>query len=117
MAIEEACISALSEREIKPRLLIEIKNFIENLRSTLDFTARGLFAEYGSTTISNPRIYFPYAPINQSEEKFQRSQRIDYCIPGLSTTRPDILTKLEPYQHSASSENKWLPDHRVSSNQ
>lgn len=107
--IEEAYNASLSEKEIKPKLLIEIKNFMENLRSALDFAARGLFQNYGSSTVSNPKIYFPYASLSQSKEEFQKSQRIDAHIPGLSTSRPDIATKIESYQHFAAPNNRWLP--------
>jgi hypothetical protein len=107
--IEEAYNASLSEKEIKPKLLIEIKNFMENLRSALDFAAHGLFQNYGSSTSLNPKIYFPYASLSQSKEEFQKSRRIDVCIPGLSTSRPDIATKIESYQHFAAPNNRWLP--------
>ena len=107
--IEEAYNASLSEKEIRPKLLIEIKNFMENLRSALDFTAHGLFQNYGSSTASNPSIYFPYASLSQSKEEFQRSRRVDTCIPGLSTGRPDIVAKIESYQHFTDPNNRWLP--------
>jgi hypothetical protein len=37
---------SLHEKSLKASLLIEIKNFMENLRSALDFTAHGLFEKY-----------------------------------------------------------------------
>jgi len=107
--IEKVYNASLSEKEIKPKLLIEIKNFMENLRSALDFTAHGLFQRYGSSTASNPKIYFPYASLSQSKEEFQKSRRVDACIPGLSTSRPDIVAKIESYQHFAAPNNGWLP--------
>ncbi len=107
--IEESYAASLSEKEITPRLLIEIKNFMENLRSALDFAAHGIFQKYGSTTSSNPKIYFPYASSSQSKLDFQNSHRIDACIPGLSASRPDIVTKIESFQHFASPGNRWLP--------
>jgi len=107
--IEEAYNASLSEKEIKPKLLIEIKNFMENLRSALDFAAHGLFQNYGSSIASNQKIYFPYASLSQSKEEFQKSRRVDACIPGLSTSRPDIVKKIESYQHFAVPNNRWLP--------
>jgi hypothetical protein len=107
--IEEAYNASLSEKEITPNILIEIKNFMENLRSSLDFMAYGLFKLYGSSSASNPKIYFPYASLIQSKEEFQKSRRIDTCIPGLSTSRPDIAAKIESYQHFAAPNNRWLP--------
>jgi len=109
--IQSAYEASLSDKEIKPKLLIEIKNFMENLRSALDFTAHGLFHRYGSSasTSKSPRISFPYAIMNQSEADFRRSNRIDTCIPGLSSNRPDIAEKIISFQHFSDDRNKWLP--------
>lgn len=107
--IENAYHASLSEKEIKPNLLIGIKNFMENLRSSLDFSAHGLFQKYGFSSSPNHNIYFPYALLSQSQEDFRRSRRIDVCIPGISTNRPDICGKLESYQHFVSPNNRWLP--------
>jgi hypothetical protein len=107
--IEVAYKFSLSEKEIKPNLLIEIKNFMENLRSALDFTAHGLFQKYGSSSTLNPKIYFPYAYLSQSKEGFQKSRRVDVCIPGLSIKRPDVIEKIESYQHFTNPRNRWLP--------
>jgi len=82
---------------------------MENLRSALDFTAHGLFDKYGTSPGPSKDIYLPYARLNQSEEQFRRSGRIDKCIPGLSASRPDIAARLESYQHFAAPENRWLP--------
>jgi len=43
--------------------------------------------------------------ISQSGEEFRKSRRIDACIPGLSASRPDIVAKVESYQHFAALEN------------
>ena len=107
--VKSAYEAALSDKEIKPKLLIEIKNLMENLRSALDFTAHGLFYKYGLSTAKSSGIYFPYAIMNQSEAEFRRSNRIDTCIPGLSSNRPDIAEKIISFQHFSDERNKWLP--------
>ena len=107
--IQSAYETSLSDQKVKPQLLIEIKNFMENLRSALDFTAHGLFDKYGASTSRSPRIYFPYATLNQSETCFRRSSKIDACIPGLSSNRPDIAEKIISFQHFSAEQNKWLP--------
>lgn len=101
--------ASLLAKEIRAELLIEIKNLMENLRSALDYTAHYLFGKFGRSNRPNPRIYFPYAPLNQSQTQFQKKKRIDACIPGLSASRPDIVAKLESYQCFASPDNRWLP--------
>jgi hypothetical protein len=107
--IEETYNASLSQKEINPKLLIEIKNFMENIRSALDYAANGIYQKYGSSTDAKPKIYFPYASLNQSKEEFQKSRRIDTCIPGLTSSRADIVMKLMSYQHFESPKNKWLP--------
>lgn len=107
--LQKAYDDALHEQAIKPPLLIEIKNIMENLRSALDFAANGLFDSYGSSSRSSPNIYFPYAKLNQTQAEFQASNRIENCVPGITASRPDIVAKLDSYQHYAAADNRWLP--------
>lgn len=99
---------SLNEQAVKPELLIEIKNLMENLRSALDFTALGLFTAFVRSQ-KNPRIYFPYARLDQSREEFISANIIEKNIPGISAVRPDIADRLEAYQHYSSPSNRWLP--------
>src|SRR5438128_1534615 len=107
--LEKAYQESLAEHTVKPALLIDIKNITENLRSALDYAAHGLFTKYGTSSKANPKIYFPYATLSQNQSAFKASNRIDICIPGLSTKRPDIVAQLESYQHYTDPTNKWLP--------
>ena len=107
--IEQAYRESLHDKEVKPRLLVEIKNVMENLRSALDFAAHGLFSKYGASPKPDPGVYFPYALEGQSVGDFRAKQRIDQCIPGLAAARPDIVQKLESNQHFADAKNRWLP--------
>src|SRR6266513_308693 len=87
----------LEEQAIKPEFQIEVKNFVENLRSALDYCARGLFEKYGKSTKANPKIYFPCAKRGDDRKKF-RDEIVDHNIPGLLASRPDIVDHLESYQ-------------------
>ncbi|MBT8534610.1 hypothetical protein G6725_01125 [Polynucleobacter paneuropaeus] len=107
--IQDEYAASLSKKNIDSSLLIGIKNFMENLRSALDFSAHGLFEAYGASSKSNPKIYFPYAALSQSFEEFRRKNYIEGGIPGISTSRPDVVSRIESYQHFSSIENKWLP--------
>jgi hypothetical protein len=97
----------LEEQAIKPLFLIEIKNFMENVRSALDYCASALFAKYGYSKKAYPKIYFPYAKLTDDRHKF-RTEIVERTIPGLLFSRPDIVIKLESYQHFGNS-GKWLP--------
>lgn len=107
--IEKVYADSLAEKEVKPTLLVEIKNLMENLRSALDFTAHALFDKYGSSTKKNPRIYFPYATGAQDLEQFRNAKRVDSCIPGLTISRPDIVMLLEDFQHFGRESMGWVP--------
>ena len=109
LKIQKAYNESLHEKSVKRTLLIEIKNLMENLRSALDFAAHGLFDKCGSCARSNPKVYFPYASLAQTQAAFMSSNRIEVCIPGISSSRPDIVAKLESYQHYAHADNRWLP--------
>lgn len=97
----------LTEQMIKPGLLIEIKNFMENLRSALDYCASMLFNKYGHSKKASPKIYFPYAKLTDEKGQF-RTKIVERAIPGLLSSRPDIVDKLESYQHFGNTGN-WLP--------
>ena len=107
--IRQAYYESLSAKAIGARLLVEIKNICENLRSSLDFAAHGLFDQHCAPTARKPKIYFPYATAKQSRAEFDKNGRIDTCIPGLSVVRPDVVNLLLEMQHFGSKGYKWLP--------
>ena len=107
--IRQAYEASLHAKVVSGTLRVEIKNFVENLRSALDFATRGLFDRYGSSPKSNPKIYFPYATTNQDRPTFEKSGRIETCIPGLSASRPDLEQALLEMQHFGSRGYRWLP--------
>lgn len=107
--IQASYNQSLHAKAVSQSFLIEIKNFFENLRSALDFTASGIFDLYGSTTKENPKIYFPYANANQTRPVFEKSGRIEACMPGLSKSRPDIVKLLLEMQHFGTRGYTWLP--------
>lgn len=101
--------ASLHAKSISATLRVEIKNFVENLRSALDFSAHGLFDRYGVSTKTKPKIYFPYAVANQDRATFNKSGRIEACIPGIGASRPDIVQTLLEMQHFGSRGFTWLP--------
>lgn len=108
-SIRRAYESSLKAQEISSDLLVRIKNFCENLRSALDYTARGLFEKYGDSSTVNPRVYFPYARADQDGAAFGSSRRVETCIPGLTANRPDIVARLTDIQHYEPNGHSWLP--------
>lgn len=106
--IRKAYEEALSAKTIGATLLVEIKNYCENLRSALDFTAHGLYEKH-CATVGKPKIYFPYATGKQSRPEFEKSNCIEVCIPGIGKARPDIVSLLLEIQHFGSKGYRWLP--------
>ena len=92
--IREAYEASLHAKAVSGTLRVQIKNFVENLRSALDFAAHGLFDRFGSSPKANPKIYFPYATAGQDRAAFEKGGRIETCIPGLTASRPDIVQSL-----------------------
>ena len=109
LEIRQSYEESLHEKEVKSKLLIKIKNFMENLRSALDFSSHYLFDKYCNSTISNPKIYFPYAWKELDLAEFRRKNLVENKIQGLSSNRPDIVTIIEGFQHFSDKENSWLP--------
>lgn len=107
--IKQAYDASLAAKTIAPPLLVEIKNVCENLRSALDFTAHGLLERHCVPGGKKPKIYFPYATAKQSRVEFEKSGRIETCIPGLAAKRPDLADLLLEMQHFGSKGYKWLP--------
>ena len=106
--IRAAYAASLTSQQIAPTLLIDIKNFMENLRSALDFSAVGLFKKYGNGN-ANAKIYFPYALATQTNAQFAASNRIEACIPGISSSRPDVVLALLSVQHYFDPRWSWVP--------
>jgi hypothetical protein len=102
--------SSLHDKRISPSLLVEIKNSCENLRSALDFAATGVFHRDCPSLQRRPKIYFPYATRGQARETFEKSGRIEACIPGLTASRPDVAQLLVEMQHFGSKGYTWLPE-------
>ena len=108
--IREAYEASLHAKTISQSLLIEIKNFFENLRSALDFVASGVFGRLGVSVKNRPpKIYFPYATAGQTRAIFEQSGRIEVCIPGINKVRPDIVQLLLEMQRFGSRGYTWLP--------
>lgn len=104
--IKAAYDESITEQAVRPKLLIEIKNFLENLRSALDFSANGLVEKYGTMLKDQKQIYFPYASATDDLTKFRK--KADRSIPGVATARPDILERIELTQHFYGPGSNWL---------
>lgn len=110
--IKSSYEESLGKKDIQKQLQIEIKNFLENLRSALDYVAEGLFHKYGDSLKNHRNIYFPIAKEKTSLEDFRKRKGIENNIPGISNSNPSIVRKIESYQAFSDPKNVWLPKFR-----
>ena len=93
---------SLGAKQIEPRLKIEIKNYLENLRSVLDYLGSEINEKHcGKRT----KAYFPTSCKNR--EAFRR--HIDRYFPGLETVQKNVFDRLESYQPYAPDAPQSLP--------
>ncbi len=89
--IQKRYQSSLEAKEIDPQLKIEIKNYLENLRSVLDYLASEINERY---CVKRTRAYFPTSC--KDSQTFHK--HMNRYFPGLEATRKDLFTELESYQ-------------------
>ena len=108
--IEKQYNKALEETTIPSSLQIDIKNYMENLRSALDYIARDIYeqqiaphrASTGKPEIS--KIYFPYG---KTENDFKSG--VGLSLPELKNVSQDLYNTLETIQPYKIGDN-WLFD-------
>jgi hypothetical protein len=111
--IEDNYKKALRSKNIPTSLQIDVKNFMENLRSALDYMAHDIYDSIirphrdanGLSQIDEKNIYFPYG--KQTENDFR--SRIGSTLPDLETLSPPLFLVLNAIQKFKSGES-WLPD-------
>src|SRR5574337_239643 len=107
-AIERLYKQSLSSKDIGTQLPIRIKNFLDNLRSSLDFVARDIFEKFCVNTPSGKsiQIYFPILRPSANQHDFDAF--MNGRFPLLKDVSPFIYMKLESYQVFRSKDNEWL---------
>ncbi len=89
-------------------LPVMIKNFLQNARSALDFSAHALYRKFDDQSTPPTTIHFPHAWFGATEMEFEKT--VDFNLPGIKIKRPDIYDALNSYQYYSSEENIWLPE-------
>ncbi|QSF42651.1 hypothetical protein [Paenibacillus tianjinensis] len=97
--------------DIPRSLLNDVRNFLNNIESALDYIAFEVFNKYCLMTITDPaKIESAKRAVNfplHKETEFTR--KIDKVFPDLRTNNPDIIDvfeKCQPYNHPG---EYWLP--------
>ncbi len=94
--------TSLEDRKVRPQLKIEIKNYLENLRSVLDYLAKEIHERYCS---KKTKAYFPTS-CNDCRAFTSHMRRY---FPSLEVVRKDVYDKLESYQQYVPNAPKSLP--------
>lgn len=95
---------SLSSKAISPKLSVYIKNYLENLRSSLDYIASEICEE----TLSISKAHKPYFPISCENNKAFNAH-IDMYFPALDVVNYKLYTVLEELQSYKPSGCKALP--------
>lgn len=89
--LEEDYRKSLDAKTVSEELKIDIKNILENLRSSLDYLARDIHEKYA--TKSAKRLYFP---IRHTRKEFEEAIARDFS--GLEIVAPEVYSALERVQ-------------------
>lgn len=106
--IEGLYKQSLSSKDIGTQLPIRIKNFLDNLRSSLDFIAREIFERFCVNAVSGKtiQVYFPILRSSANQQDFDAF--MNGRFPSLKDISPPLYAKLESYQVFKSKDNDWL---------
>lgn len=108
--IEEQYNEALEETTIPSSLQIDIKNYMENLRSALDYIAHDIYeqriAPHRAST-GKPEISRIYFPCGKTENDFKSG--VGSSLPELRNVSPNLYDTLEAIQSYKVGDN-WLFD-------
>ena len=94
--IEQKYNAALSEKKIPTSLQIDVKNFMENLRSALDYMAHDIYEviiKLERDKTGAKEIYFPYG---KTENDFKSG--LGSSLPNLQSLNPNIFALIEAIQ-------------------
>lgn len=89
--IERGYHSSLESKNIDPKLKIQIKNYLENLRSILDYLGKEVNERYCKR---KTRAYFPMG--FDSPTKFKKF--MDNLYPGLAASNIELFNIIESFQ-------------------
>lgn len=101
---------ALEEKTIPSSLQIEIKNYMENLRSALDYIAHDVYEKHivsHRASTSKPEIKKIYFPYGKTENDFKSA--VGSSLPELKTLSPSAYSIIEAIQPYKLGDN-WLYD-------
>lgn len=108
--IEGQYYKALEETTIPSSLQIDIKNYMENLRSVLDYIAHDIYEQEIAphrTSTGKPEISKIYFPYGRTENDFRSG--VGSSLPQLKNLSLDLYNTLEAIQPYKTGDN-WLYD-------
>ena len=102
--IETDYTTSLEDKQINPKLSVRIKNYLENLRSPLDYIAKTICTSRLGLKESH-KSYFPMACEN--DKSFQKF--VTRNFPNLDTVDPALYNSLQALQAYQPNGCKALP--------
>jgi hypothetical protein len=98
---------ALLTRSVSVEMHVALKEILDHLRSALDYCAHEL-CHAVTGQIGSAKIYFPITARGFPAVDFP--SRVGKLMPGLLSSRRDLVAVLASFQPFASPTNNWLPD-------
>lgn len=96
---------SIDQQDISPVLRLKIKHFLEDIRSSFDYTAFSIFNTYCKNNIKmklEDHIKQVYFPVKFTEKKFNTF--VSSIFPGLENSNPkiiEIFLSLQPFKGNA----------------
>jgi hypothetical protein len=97
----------LELKDVSPDLKVAIKNYLENLRSALDYLAVEIYEAHCATS-EKVQVFFPILKRDASKSYFDNFMKGRF--PKLNQSKPGLYNKLESYQYFTDRRNEWLVD-------
>lgn len=109
--IEKEYNTSLHNKEIKPELKVDIKNFFENLRSVLDYLAHEIRESVHVKNLGSKIFYFPILPNFTDFES-----RMKQWFPQLEQNNKDLYDYLLSLQPFSGTDQKWIQNFNTVNN-
>jgi len=105
--------ASLLAGEVLLELKIIVKEIFDHLRSSLDYAAREVVE--CTSALSNKPVYFPI--VGKAFDAKDFKGRFGQLMPGVASTRPDLVDIFASFQPFSSPTNGWISDFATLCNQ
>lgn len=103
--IKELFNISVRQKKLDNEVLIIIKQYLENLKTVLDYTAKKVFLKF-CTSPKNIKVYFPI--LRKGASDLEISNTINHTFPNLNIENPFLYQYFFDIQPQKDVNNEWL---------